>query len=413
MQYLVAVCLLVGMQQQCYAAPLTLKQAQAVALSQSPEIKSLQASRIALSQQAIAAGQLADPKLIVGAMNVPVDNFNFSQEPMTQIQFGLSQSFPRGHSLRYKTFHEQDLSLEKFYRQRQMRLQILRNVRMSWLNLYYWNHAKRIILKQKKIFIHLVKVTESMLANNKAHQKDVIGAQLELSELDNRLLEVNQKIAIARAALSRWIGQGLAQVANPTRLPRWPSPALASIVHNSIKMHPELRADSELIKANKANVELAKQQFWPGFSVGVVYGVRQGENVDGNKRADFLSTRLSMDLPIFAYNRQDRQLKASEESLVATKENQISDYRQLHEELIRQYAIWKEQGQSVRLFKNDLLPKAKHYAKASLAAYQNAQTDFQSLARAFVTELNTQLNQLQARVNQKLAQVNLLYLQGK
>ena len=395
------------------AMPLTLKQAEKAALSQSPEVKSLRAKSRALNQSAIAAGQLSDPKLMLGAMNVPVDTFNFSQEPMTQVQVGLMQSFPRGRSLHYKSAQKQDLSVAESHKQQVMRLRVLQGVRLSWLNLYYWIHAKRIILKQKKVFQHLVKVTESMLANNKAQQKDVIRAQLEVTELDNRLLNINQQIKTARATLGRWVGSALAKKAVPMQLPGWLSPPKLSQFQHDVHQHPILKTDAALISSGHAGIKLAEQQYKPGFTVGVAYGFRQGHNMDGQRRSDFLTAQVSMDLPLFTRNRQDRTLRASQENLLSNEENQMSDYRQLLEALKTQYAAWQQQRRSVWLYRSHLIPEAKQYAEATMTAYQNAQTDFPTLARAYVRELKTELEGLKAKVHQNIARANLLYLQGK
>ena len=159
--------LLSGWQHSIYAMPFSLQRAEKVALLESPEIRALEAKTEALHQSAIAAGQLTDPKLMLATKNVPVDTFDLSQEPMTQVQVGLQQAFPRGHSLHYRSLQKHYLSVAELHKQEVMRLQVLLGVRLSWLRLYFWLHAREIIRNQKKIFQHLVKVTESMLANNK------------------------------------------------------------------------------------------------------------------------------------------------------------------------------------------------------------------------------------------------------
>lgn len=393
---------------------LTLLQAEQIALHQAPEIKSAEAKSQALSQSAIAAAQLSDPKLMLGAMNVPVDTFDFSQEPMTQVQVGLMQAFPRGRSLHYRSMQKENLSQAELQKAQLTRLQVLQGVRLSWLSLYYWIHAKKIVLKQKRVFRHLIKVTESMLANNKAQQKDVIRAQLELTELDNKLLDMNQQIDTARATLSRWIGPVFTKTANPKRLPIWSLPPTPIHFRNTIKQHPILKTDAALISAGYTSIQVAEQQYKPGFTVGVAYGFRQGRDVfTGRKRADFLTTQVSMDLPLFTRNRQDRTLKVNQANLLASEENQMSHFRQLWEALKIQYAVWQQQRKSAWLYRSHLVPEAKQYAEATQIAYQNAQTDFPTLARAYIRELNTELAGLKANVNREMARVNLLYLQGK
>ncbi len=120
-----------------------------------------------------------------------------------------------------------------------------------------------------------------------------------------------------------------------------------------------------------------------------------------------------MDLPVFTHNRQDRSLKASEENVLASEKDRMSHYRNLQEYLNIQYNIWKQQQKSTQLFINTLVPQANQYAKATMTAYQNFQTDFPTLARAYVRQLNTELEGLKAKVDRDAARINLLYLQGK
>ncbi|EHL31410.1 hypothetical protein LDG_6588 [Legionella drancourtii LLAP12] len=48
-----------------------------------------------------------------------------------------------------------------------------------------------------------------------------------------------------------------------------------------------------------------------------------------------------------------------------------------------------------------------------MTAYQNFQTDFPTLARAYVRQLNTELEGLKVSVDRDVSRINLLYLQGK
>jgi len=347
-------------------------------------------------------------------MNVPVDTFDFSQEPMTQVQVGVMQTFPKGHSLRYRSLQQKDKSHAEYEKRQATQVKILRDVRVSWLNLYFWLRAKHIISTKAKVFRHLVKVTESMLANNQAQQKDVIRAQLELTELDNQLIGINQQIDTARAQLARWIGATLAKRAYPNRLPRWQNPPSLANFETIIKHHPELRTDQAIIAANQAGVKLAEQQYKPGVAVGVAYGFRQGRDVvTDRRRPDFLTAEVSIDLPFFTHNRQDRTLKGIEEDLVASEADQMSHYRQLQEVLKTQYFAWKQQQKSAWLYRQHLIPGAKQYAEATMTAYQNNQTDFPTLARAYVREISIQYAGVKAAVDCYVARANLLYLQGK
>ena len=81
---------------------LSLDQAVEIARSNDPWIAGSRFRQQATEAESIAAAQLPDPVLSFGAANLPVDNFDFNQEPMTQFKVGVSQVFPRGDSQKIK-----------------------------------------------------------------------------------------------------------------------------------------------------------------------------------------------------------------------------------------------------------------------------------------------------------------------
>lgn len=383
------------------------------ALQYSSELRSLSNQQKAKQEQAVAAGQWKDPKLMFGAMNVPVDSFNFSQEPMTQIQAGLSQQFPKGKSLYYRSLSTEKNAKATGYQTGLIKLVVLKNVRLAWVNLYLWQQSRWLVLAQKKVFQHLLKVTESLLSHNKAQQKDVIRAQLELNTLDDKLISIDQHERVAKAVLARWVGNKFSNHKLPKKLPRWNKPPSLTNLYAGIRKHPLIRRDQELIQSDSSSVHYAQQQFKPGVTAGVMYGYRQGRNMNDTQRSDFISANLSIDLPIFTKNRQSRLLKASEKKLASTQENELTDYRTLIEAAKTVYANWRAATKSSWLYRKHLVPEAILYAKSTRIAYQNTETDFPTLARAYVRELDTKLKALKTNVSVANARIDMLYLQGK
>ena len=120
-----------------------------------------------------------------------------------------------------------------------------------------------------------------------------------------------------------------------------------------------------------------------------------------------------MSLPLFTSNRQDRRVKASQERYTAAQMKQAQDYRNLNSQLLDNYSAWKKLSERYYLYTKQLMPEAKHYVEATQVAYQNKQTDFSALARAYVADYHTQLSALKTRVGMLQARANLLYLEGR
>lgn len=70
-----------------------------IALSQDGNRKQYFAQSQAMRETGIASAILMDPKLKVGFGGLPVDSFQFDEDPMTNISVGLMQQFERGDTL--------------------------------------------------------------------------------------------------------------------------------------------------------------------------------------------------------------------------------------------------------------------------------------------------------------------------
>jgi len=86
-----------------FANELTLAESEQIVLDSDFITRQFNTRSASLNERAIADGQLPDPKVKLGIMNLPVNSFDRGQEPMTQLQVGIQQSFPRGRTLYYKS----------------------------------------------------------------------------------------------------------------------------------------------------------------------------------------------------------------------------------------------------------------------------------------------------------------------
>lgn len=384
-----------------------------LALRNAPEIRQSIANQNKLSQEAIVGGQLADPMLTAGIMNLPTDTFDLDQEPMTQIQVGIQQSFPKGKSLKYSREQKEHLVFASKQNEEHIRLEIIKNVRLAWFDFLFWQKVLERTSEQKKVFMNLLDVTESLLANNKAQQHDVIRAQLELSEIDIRIVEVKKNSDIAKANLLRWIGQEYKGHPLSPSYPNLPKLDEYNHLQLQLKEHPILAADSAYISSAKSHLKWACEQYKPGVTTGLAYGFRQGRNMDHSTRADFVSATIKVDLPIFRANRQDRSVLASKEALTETQQRQEIDFKDLSRMFEEEYAKWKQYSASLCHYTEQLLPQSEQYSKATLLAYRNGNSDFATLARSHVRELDTKIATIKTRIERDKAHINLLYLVGK
>ena len=390
---------------------LNLQQAEHLAVQADPAIEKFKATSLSYANASIADDTLPDPKLRLGAVNVPVDTFDLEQEQMTQLKIGVQQDFPRGNSLALKQQQSQFLSRSALASADDASLQIIRDVRESYLNLYYEISAYQIIRETRHLFSELVRITESNYAAGRVNQQDVVLAGLELSRLDDRSTKIQTSEEMHRARLSQWIGD-IAWNTISAEYPVLPDLPEDIDLNQIIPQHPVVRAENENVNASKQMTEMARQEYKPGWSLLIDYGYRSGNNPDGSERADFATALVSMDVPLFTANRQDKTVASNEQKIAAARYVKDDRLRQLKQMYDKNMHLWQRLGEREELYKTSLLTAATNNSKVALNAYQSGVSEFNTLMRARITELDVRLEDLRIRVDRLIAQTQLLYVVG-
>lgn len=389
--------------------PLTIAEAGDLALASEPGQMALLARAEAMQEEAVAAGQLPDPTMRIGLANYPISSGGFTTEGMTQAQLGIRQAFPRARKLGAEQMRAQAdaYSLGADARERD----VLAAARRAWLAAYYAQQARSLVSESRPYFDDLVTVTRSLYAVGRKSQHDVLRAELELSRLDDRLIETDRARAEAQAALSRWLGQD-AYRPIAQKLPDWETlPPLAKL-RADLAQHPTLEAADAGVAAKQAGVRVAEERKKPAWALDFGYGYRDGFLPNGEPRSDFISLSVTVDLPMFSKNRQDRKLAAALGERRAAINAQAELQARLSSELDVEYARWSDLTRRLALYETRILEQSRGQAQAALSAYQSDAGDFADVMRAWIDELNTRLEHVRLQVERAQSYVTLANLGG-
>jgi len=321
--------------------PLTLAEAEDRALLAEPGQQALQAKAAALRERGVVAGELPDPMLRVGLNNFPIQSGGFTTEGMTHAAVGLRQVFPAGKTRSINT--------------------------------------RRFDLMASD----LATITRSLYAVGRKSQQDVLRAELELSRLDDRLIEMERQHARAVAVLGEWIGQdGLRLVAR--ELPSWEQMPTLDSMQVMLQQHPMMRAADSQVDARSAGVDLANERAKPGWALDL--GFRK-KSVDST-----LSAAL-----------QERS---------AARSSREQTLRGLQSQLNAEYARWQDLTRRLALYDTHILNQTKDHAEASLLGYQSDQGDFADVMRGYIDDLNTRIDHIRLQVERAQSYAVLANLGG-
>ncbi|MDX1812669.1 MAG: TolC family protein, partial [Gammaproteobacteria bacterium] len=399
------------------ALELSIKDAEQVAIQNDPLIVKYQAKASAYMEEAVAVNRWPDPKLRFGAANIPIDSFSLSKENMTQLIVGIQQAIPPSGLLGEKEEQKQIQAEMERAKAMSRALEVLRGLRKSWMEVYYYDQALILVQESKDTFDQLVNITQYQYRAGRGQQQDVIRAQLELSLLTDKEFLLQQQKESAIAELEKWTGASVRKHTLSQSFPELPVlPDVEEIMAN-VDFHPSIAVKKAGLGIARKDVAIVKQTYKPTWMLDLSYGLRQdGTNmVDGSSvsRSDFISAVVSLDLPFFTEKRQDKRLNAKGHEVNAASDAVEAQRRELTRIFESAYANWVRLGERMDYYEKTVLPQAAQFAEASRKSYQSRVSDFSELVRARLRQLDSNLQALRLRVERAKAHYDLQYIAGE
>jgi len=381
------------------------------ALENNQSLKSLKYQIDALTQQIPAAGALPDPRLGIGFLNMPADTFRFDQEPMTQKQIFIAQKIPWAGKRTLKSEDAKWSAKQKEMMLDARRLTLSKNIAEAYYELGFVSKNQEINDRMIELVARMLNAAETRYATAKGLQQDIFQAQVELSKLYNEQITLKTKHRTIEDRIHAMLNRKSYQpVVFRNDLPEpdiklsLPNLKSAVFLHN-----PELKIRDYKTKQAKTRVNLAEKDFWPDFDIMAAYGQRD-ESRNGQDWADFFSTTISMNLPVWQNHKQDKNLAAA----TAMSHSAEQSYENLKESIGHQLdGLATEMinlQDNYNLFRRALLPQAENWARSALDAYEVGETEFDTMINARLRLLMFELQAERYRLDifKKRAQLEAL-----
>ena len=388
------------------AAPLSLPDAQRLAAGNAPQVEAQAASLRAAQQASISAGEQADPKLIVGIDNLPVDTadrFSVTRDFMTMRKVGFMQEFTRDEKLKLRGSRA-DAEVRKEAAMLSLaEVNLRRDVALAWIERYFAERQRALLVEMSRETELQVTAANAALAGGKGMAADPFAARLANAQLADRIIDSERMIARAQANLGRWIGTA-------AKLPLDAPPPFDQLTHRhqtlttDLENHPHLAMYAPLEAMAESDMRLAQAAKHPDWSLEVAYQQR------GPAFSNMVSIGVRIDLPIFQSRRQDPAI-AAKSAMVEQIRAQSEDARRAHAaEIEAMFADWDAANKRVQRYASDLLPLAHERAETTLATYRGGRGDLTPVLEARKVEIDTRMNQLNAQADLARAWANLNFL---
>ncbi len=389
------------------SAPLTLADAERLALERDAGAAAYEAEAESYSERAVAARQLPNPEARVGVVNVPVDSFSLSEDEMSMLEVGVMQRFTWDRDAQGRRLDA--LSEGQRAQAAMRRRQVLRDVRVAWFEAAATRRTAEKVAEQRRWLEQMTAASRSLYASGEGGQAAILGARLKRAMLDEKDLELRQMTNERRAALARWLGPDAdAQL----ELPRPAPPAPLATLEAKLAAHPTHTGFEARSAAAQAEVAMAKAMSKPMLGVDVGYGFRQGEGMEGGSRPDMLTAMVTFELPIFPKNRQRRELAAAR-SMQRSAELMAEDNRRMLQMSLREaHAKATLAHEMLVLLEQTVLPTARAAADAALADYRAGEESIDPVIAAARARLDAEIRHVRAQADLAVASAEIAALVG-
>ena len=362
-----------------------------IALQNNPAIKEFQHRIKAAEEVPSQVSSLDDPILEFQLKNMPVDTFDFSREGATQKQFTFSQKLPYPGKLGLKSdiaeknivITQQDLEEAK--------LTITRDVKLAFYELCFVLSAMTITRENKTLLEQFVSIAESKYSVGKGLQQDVLKAQVELTKVMARLIELEKLGRVEKAQLNSLMNLLPQEVLTiPHGIAKtdfnFTVQELQAIAEKYRPLLSKIRSIKERYGISK---KLAEKEYYPNFNVGFKYSQREGTRLID--RPDLVSAFVGINIPIWYKTKQSRRVLETAYKVEMAGETYNKAKNQIFLNLKKLVDKEHQGSQTLQLIEQGILPQARQSLESALAGYTVDKVDFLTLLNNQVTLFKWQI----------------------
>ena len=389
------------------AGPLDVDEYVRYALSQNPQIQAKRKRVEAAAQKVPQAASLKDP--VLGYTVSPFYPY-VTQTAGGRMQFDVtvSQEVPW-----FGKLDAQASAAEAEVDQARAELvagelEVVEQVKRAYYELYYVQRAIDITESSRGLAVQFREIAKVKYETLQVPQQDLLRAELEVSNVDTELVRLRQERQSAQARLARLLHVSPETAVEavkelpPEQIPR----DLDRLYSQAVALRPELHAQLAAVRRDRYATDLARLQFYPDMTFAFGYGAMTTNKAlaptsDGIDNVDL---GLMVNVPVYR-NRLRAGVHEAEANVVASAREYDNLRDRTQEEIKDLFAQATSQQELLRLFSDEIIPKADQTLEVSIPAYESGEIDFLQLTDNWQQLLRFQILQqrLEAQLRQTLA----------
>lgn len=289
----------------------------------------------------------------------------------------MNQQFPwRGKLATRAAIAEEEVNAARA-RLAAVELKVVEQIKNAYFQLFFVQQATSIIEADRQQLEFIRRLVKESYQVGQVTQQDLLQVDVAISQIETQLLRFHAEAQSARARLAR-----LLHVSPETRFETIDSLPTEQMIDDidqlydlAIACRPELHAQLATIKRDRKTACLAELNNYPDLSLGFNWIATSSDGISpiANGEDSFLLT-LGMNLPIYRKKIDAGIREAQTRALAnARKYDRLKD--ETMESVAELYARINSLHETLKLFRNDIIPKQELTLNQSLNDYRVNEVD--------------------------------------
>ena len=360
-------------------------------LQRNPSLTAMHRGWQAALERPLQVSALDDPTFSYGLAPATIG----SSDLVFGQRFGLSQRFPWAGTLRLRGEVARNEARAAGEDVNTTRLQLIEATDRAFYDYYFVQRALDINRVNQDLLLAFQRTTETRYGAGLVSKQDALQAEVEHQHIVHRgiVLEHGQVVTIARLNTLLHLSPEAALPAPPQTLPSVRAlPPIEALQAAAIQDQPALRALALQVEVRRANVRLARLDYFPQVTISGGYNsLWQADDL-----RPVVGVSLNFPLQLERRNAALREARAQEQQAQARFEEHRA---QVAFAVSQATHTVQENAHVVKLYAATLVPAAEENLAAARSDYETGITDFLTLITAEKSLTLATLNYHQALAN--------------
>lgn len=371
------------------------------ALERNLEILAAQKKYEAARQRPSQAGSLPDPTFSPGwnSNGNPLPGAGIGREPTSNIGFSVTQEVPYPGKQRLRSNLARKEAEVEFEDLQLAQLRVISRVKQAFFRLQHSYAARDVLERNRQLLKNLLSVTEVRYSAGKAAQQDVFKAQVQLSLIEGKILQLDRERRLRQAEINSILNQPpdtppLGKPGEPHVKPI--TKTLTELQAAARESAPTRLRDQKMTERAELAVNLARRDYYPDYALTAGYFNQAGMPA-------FYMFRADIKIPLYFKGKQRPALTERAEMLSEARHAYDATGQSLNFRIADDYTMAETSLELMNLYLQTVRPQAQLTVDSSLASYETGAVDFLSVLNNYTAALDYEMDYHEEMLNYHLA----------